>query len=97
MKNHFSYENNQKCDFQVNYNYYPQQPLDPYDYQQQIVTPTSAPNLSRLTVCQLNDLYPRSSFLEYEQQSYHDQQPYSVCPLQPLYVPFGSQQQHAPS
>jgi len=36
--------------------------------------------------------------LEYEQQSYHEQQPYFVCPLQLSYVPFGSQQQqHAPS
>ena len=35
----------------------------------------------------------------YEQQpSYHEQQPYSEYPLQPSYVPFGSQQQqHAPS
>jgi len=65
----------------VNYNCYPQQPHDSYDYQQQIVTPTSAPDLIRLTICQLNDLYPRSSFLEYEQQSYHEQQPYSMCPL----------------
>ncbi|QCD86842.1 hypothetical protein DEO72_LG3g1369 [Vigna unguiculata] len=98
MKNNFSYENNQQCHFQVNYNYYPQQPHDPYDYQQQIVTPTSAPDLSMLTIRQLNDLYPRSSFLEYDQQSYHEQQPYFVCPLQPLSVPFGSQQQqHAPS
>ena len=66
MQNHFSYENNQQFDFQVNYNDYPQQPHDPYDYQQQIVTPTSAPDLSRLTIRQLNDLYPRSSFVEYE-------------------------------
>ena len=66
MQNRFSYENNQQCDFKVNYNYYPQQPHDSYD-QQQIVTPTSAPDLSRLTIRQLNDLYPRSSFLEYEQ------------------------------
>ena len=51
----------------MNYNCYPQQPHDSYDYQQQIVTPTSAPDLIRLTICQLNDLYPRSSFLEYEQ------------------------------
>ena len=36
--------------------------------------------------------------MEYDQQSYHEQQPYFVCPLQPLSVPFGSQQQqHAPS
>jgi len=82
----------------VNYNYYPQQPHDPYNYQQQIVAPTSEPDLSRLTIRQLNDLYLRSSFVEYEQPSYHEQQPYFVCPLQPLYVPFGSQQQqHAPS
>ena len=63
MKNIFSYENNQQCDFQVNYNYYPQQPHD----QQQIVIPTFVPDLSRLTIRQLNYLYPRSSFLEYEQ------------------------------
>jgi len=43
----------------VNYDYYPQQPRDSYDYQQQIVTPTSLPNLSRLAIRQLNDLYPR--------------------------------------
>ena len=91
MKNHFSYENNQHCDFQVNYNYYPQQPQDPYDYQQQIVTPTSAFDISGLTLRQFNDLYPRSSFLGYKQQ------PYSKCPPKPSYVPFGSQQQHAPS
>jgi len=98
MKNIFSYENNQQCDFQVNYNYYPQQQHDPYNYQQQIVTPTSAPDLSMLTIRQLNDLYPRSSFMEYEKPSYHEQQPYSECPPQSLHVPFGSQQQqHAPS
>ena len=51
----------------MNYNYYPQQPHDPYDYQQQIVIPTFVPDLSRLTIRQLNYLYPRSSFLEYEQ------------------------------
>jgi len=28
MQNNFSYENNQQCDFQVNYDYYPQQPRD---------------------------------------------------------------------
>ena len=72
MKNHYSYENNQQCDFQVSYDYYPQQPHDSYDYQQQIVTPTSAPDLSRLTIRQLNDLYARSSFVEYEQPSYHE-------------------------
>ena len=98
MKNNFSYENNQQCDFQVNCNYYPQQPHDPYNYQQQIVTPTFAPDLSRLTIHQFNDLYPRSSFLEYKQQSYYEQQPYSEGLPQPSYVPFGSQQQqHAPS
>jgi len=47
----------------VNYDYYPQQPRDSYDYQQQMVTPTSAPDLSRLTIHQLNDIYPRSSFV----------------------------------
>ena len=66
MKNKFSYENHQQCDFQVNYNYYPQQPHDLYDYQQKIVAPTSTPDLSRLTIRQLNDLYSRSSFVEYE-------------------------------
>jgi len=64
MQNSFSYENNQLCDFQVNYDYYPQQPRD---FQQQIVTPTSAPDISGLTLRQFNDLYPRSSFLGYEQ------------------------------
>jgi len=64
MQNHFSYENNQQCDFQVNYN--PKQPHYPFNYQQQIVTPTSAPNISRLTLRQFNDLYSRSSFVEYE-------------------------------
>ena len=53
---------------QVNYDYYPQQPRDSYNYQQQIVTPTSAPDISGLTLRQFNDLYPRSSFLGYEQQ-----------------------------
>jgi len=33
MQNNFSYENNQQCDSQVNYNYYPQQPHDLHDYQ----------------------------------------------------------------
>jgi len=73
MKNSFSYKNNQQCDFQVNYDYYPQQPRDSYAYQQQIVIPTSPLDLSRLTIRQLNDLYPRSSFVEYEQSSYHEQ------------------------
>jgi len=87
MKNSFLYENNQQCDFQVNYD----------DYHQQIVTPTFAPDISRLTIRQFNDLYPRSSFLEYEQPPYHEQQPYSKGPPQPSYILFGSQQQHAPS
>ncbi|QCD82403.1 hypothetical protein DEO72_LG2g2741 [Vigna unguiculata] len=90
MQNSFSYENNQQCDFQVNYDYYPQQPRDSYDYQQQIVTPTSAPDISGLTLRQFNDLYPRSSFLGYEQQ------PYSECPTQQLYVPNSLQQQYVP-
>ena len=59
MQNNFSYENNQQCDFQVNYDYYPKQPHDSYDYEQQIVTPTSAPDMSELTLWQFNDLYPR--------------------------------------
>jgi len=62
----------------MDYNYYPQQPRD---FQQQIVTPTSAPDISGLTLRQFNDLYPRSSFLGYEQQ------PYSECPPQQPYVP----------
>ena len=45
--------------------FYPHQPHDSYGYQQ-IVTPTFAPNIIRLTLCQFNDLYPRSSFLGYE-------------------------------
>ncbi|QCE14440.1 hypothetical protein DEO72_LG11g1440 [Vigna unguiculata] len=90
MQNSFSYENNQQCDFQVNYDYYPQQPRDSYDYQQQIVTPTSAPDISGLTLRQFNDLYPRSSFLGYEQQ------PYSECPPQQPYVPNSFQQQYVP-
>jgi len=98
MQNNFSYENNQHYSFQMDYNCYPEQLHDSYNYQQQIVTPTSAPDLSRLTIRQLNDLQPRSSFVEYEQLSYHEQQPYSECPPQPSYVPFGSQQQqHATS
>ncbi|QCE11111.1 hypothetical protein DEO72_LG10g2344 [Vigna unguiculata] len=91
MQNNFSYENNQQCDFQVNYDYYPQQPCDSYDYQQQIVTPTSGPDISGLTLRQFNDLYPRSSFLGYEQQ------PYSKCPPQQPYVPNSFQQQFVPS
>jgi len=47
MQNNFSNENNQQCDFQVNYDYYPQQPRD---FQQQIVTPTSTPDISGLTL-----------------------------------------------
>ncbi|QCD78881.1 hypothetical protein DEO72_LG1g2517 [Vigna unguiculata] len=90
MQNSFSYENNQQCDFQVNYDYYPQQPRDSYDYQQQIVTPTSAPDTSGLTLRQFNDLYPRSSFLG------HEQQPYSECPPQQSYVPNSFQQQYVP-
>ena len=65
----------------MNYDYYPQQPHDSFDNQQQIVTPTSAPDISRLTIRQFNDLYPRSSFLEYEQPPYHEQQPYFEYPL----------------
>ncbi|QCD78518.1 hypothetical protein DEO72_LG1g2153 [Vigna unguiculata] len=87
MQNNFSYENNQQCDFQVNYDYYPQQPRD---FQQQIVTPTSTPDISGLTLQQFNDLYPRSSFLGYEQQ------PYSECPPQQPYVPNSFQQQYVP-
>jgi len=49
----------------MDYNCYTQQPRD---FQQQIVTPTSAPDISGLTLRQFNDLYPRSSFLGYEQQ-----------------------------
>ncbi|QCD93348.1 hypothetical protein DEO72_LG5g1423 [Vigna unguiculata] len=90
MQNSFSYENNQQCDFQVNYGYYPQQPRDSYDYQQQIVIPTSAPDISGLTLRQFNDLYPRSSFLGYEQQ------PYSECPPQQPYIPNSFQQQYVP-
>jgi len=75
---------------QVNYDYYPQQPRDSYNYQQQIVTPTSAPDISGLTLRQFNDLYPRSSFLGYEQQ------PYSECPPQQPYVPNSVQQQYVP-
>jgi len=51
----FSYENNQHCSFQMDYNCYPQQP---HDFQQQIGTPTSAPDISGLTLRQFNDLYP---------------------------------------
>ena len=32
MQNSFSYENNQECGFQVNYDYYPQQARDSYEY-----------------------------------------------------------------
>jgi len=87
MQNNFSYENNQHCSFQMDYNCYPQQPRD---FQQQIVTPTSAPDISGLTLRQFNDLYPRSSFLGYEQQ------PYSECPPQQPYVPNSFQQQYVP-
>ena len=97
MQNHFLYENNQQCDFQMNDDYYPQQPHDSNGYQQHIFAPTFAPDISRLTIRQFNDLYPRSSFLECEQPLYHEQQPYCEYSLQPSYVPFGSQQQHAPS
>jgi len=68
MKNNFSYESNQHCSFQRDYNCYPQQPCD---FQQQIVTPTFAPDISGLTLRQFTDLYPRSSFLGYEQQPYY--------------------------
>jgi len=87
MQNNFSYESNQQCSFQIDYNCYPQQPRD---FQQQIVTPTSAPDISELTLRQFNDLYPRSSFLGYEQQSY------SECPPQQPYVPNSFQQQYVP-
>jgi len=43
----------------MDYNYYPQQPHDSYGYQQQIVTPTSTLDISRLIIRQFNDLYPR--------------------------------------
>jgi len=65
MKNIFLYENNQHCSFQMDYNCYPQQPRDSYDYQQKIVIPTSALDISRLNLRQFNFLYPRSSFLGY--------------------------------
>ncbi|QCD93332.1 hypothetical protein DEO72_LG5g1405 [Vigna unguiculata] len=71
----------------MDYNCYPQQPRD---FQQQIVTPTSAPDTSGLTLRQFNDLYPRSYFLGYEQQ------PYSECPPQQPYVPNSFQQQYVP-
>jgi len=57
MQNSFSCENNQQCDFQMNCDYYPQQPNDPYGYQLQIVTPTSTPDISRLIIRQFNDIY----------------------------------------
>ena len=53
MQNNFSYESNQHCSFRMDYNYYPQQPRD---FQQQIVTPTSAPDMRGLTLRQFNDL-----------------------------------------
>jgi len=87
MQNNFSYKNNQHCSFQMDYNCYPQQPRD---FQQQIVTPTSAPDISGLTLRQFNDLYPRSSFLWYEQRSY------SKCPPQQPYVPNSFQQHYVP-
>jgi len=87
MQNNFSYESNQHCSFQMDYNCYPQQP---HDFPQQIVTPTSAPDISGLTLRQFNDLYPRSSFLGYEQQ------PYSECQPQQPYVPNSFQQQYVP-
>jgi len=65
MQNNFSYENNQQCDLQMNYDYYPQQPHNSYGYQQQIFTPTFTLDI-RLIIRQLNYLYPISSFLEYE-------------------------------
>ncbi|QCD86480.1 hypothetical protein DEO72_LG3g1003 [Vigna unguiculata] len=71
----------------MDYNCYPQQPRD---FQQQIVTPTSAPDISGLTLRQFNDLYPRSSFMGYEQQ------PYSECPPQQPYIPNSFQQQYVP-
>jgi len=87
MQNNFSYENNQHCSFQMDYNCYAQQPRD---FQQEIVTPTSAPDISGLTLQQFNDLYPRSSFMGYEQQ------PYSECPPKQPYVPNSFQQQYVP-
>jgi len=39
MQNHFSYENNQQCSFQMDYKYYPQQPYVPHSSQQQYVPP----------------------------------------------------------
>ena len=70
----------------MDYNCYPQQ----RDFQQQIVTPTSAPDISGLTLQQFNDLYPRSFFLGYEQQ------PYFECSAQQSYVPNSFQQQYVP-
>jgi len=87
MQNNFLYESNQHCSFQRDYNCYPQQPCD---FQQQIVTPTFAPDISGLTLRQFNDLYPRSSFLGYEQQPYYE------CPPQQPYVPNSFQQQYVP-
>ena len=60
MQNNFSYEYNQQRNFKMDYDYYPQQP---YGFQQQpIVTPTIMLDISRLTMCELNDLYFRSFF-----------------------------------
>jgi len=55
-----------KCD------YYPQQPHDSYGYEQQIVTLTTTLDTSMLTIFQLNYLYPRPSFLEYERPTFHE-------------------------
>ena len=39
MQNHFLSENNQQCSFQMDYNYYPQQPYVPHNFQQQYLPP----------------------------------------------------------
>jgi len=70
----------------MNFVYYPQQSHDLYGYRKKHFTPSSVLDIGRLTIHQLNDLHPRSSFfLKYEQQ------PYSMYSPKLLYVPFGSQ------
>lgn len=67
----------------MNCDYCIEQSHGSYGYQQQIITLIIVPDISKLTIHQLNYLYLRSSFSKYEQQSHF------VSP-HPSFVPFGS-------
>ena len=55
MQNNFSYENNQQHNYQMDYNYYPQQPYVLHSFQQQYVPlqqveVTNGPSYKEVTI-----------------------------------------------